>query len=456
VCKNFLNILCLLKDDAITRNVALIVILLCSAIALFLSPLAASIIFLNYILGFIVCWCLIKYQKNASFCLHRLVSFYRVRLSSNKHISSSCGICNESLCDRHRLTKRTLPWKKIHLNKRLNNAIEHFYNRLIETFVTSWYSTFTNDVTFLNELRFSLQYATATAVNKFLEVDIGSVTANKMVPCIIKHIDDYLCMQQIAKLKSVNINKIAVDYLGNRLHIATTNREYELNYLRQLTSCLMPKLLPEEYLNCSNYTTLLREIFAGWVLLPTMDILADPNIINLFVVLSTNKQKFHTPVVIPHEKVEMFSTFIEKNMEHSALALDLKTVLKSQNLLYHFMQFLKKEGYVHILQFCLDVEQFNVKLILPDLSKRQLENLHTEALNLYKIYISPKSPDFIGCPDDIVTDLYRLLEEGVYNVAKLRTSEPLYKAYDHAFGVLENNHLPEFYHSNEFYSYLCG
>lgn len=94
-------------------------------------------------------------------------------------------------------------------------------------------------------------------------------------------------------------------------------------------------------------------------------------------------------------------------------------------------------------------EQFNVKLILPDLSKRQLENLHTEALNLYKIYISPKSPDFIGCTDDIVTDLYRLLDEGVYNVAKLRTSEPLYKAYDHAFGVLENNHLPEFYHSNE-------
>ncbi|KAI4470344.1 sorting nexin [Holotrichia oblita] len=122
--------------------------------------------------------------------------------------------------------------------------------RLIETFVISWYSTFTNDITFLNELRFSLQYATATAVNKFLEIDIGSLIANKMVPCAIKHIDDYLCMQQIAKLKNVNVNRIAVDYLGNRLHIATTNRENELNYLRQLTSCLMPKLLPEEYLNC--------------------------------------------------------------------------------------------------------------------------------------------------------------------------------------------------------------
>lgn len=91
-----------------------------------------------------------------------------------------------------------------------------------------------------------------------------------------------------------------------------------------------------------------------------MDILADPNIINLFVVLSTNKQKSHTPVVIPHEKVEMFSSFTKKNVEFSALASDLKTVLKCQNLLYHFMQFLKKEGCVHILQFCLDVGKYQI------------------------------------------------------------------------------------------------
>lgn len=86
-----------------------------------------------------------------------------------------------------------------------------------------------------------------------------------------------------------------------------------------------------------------------------MDILADPNVINLFIVLSAHKQKSYTPTIISHEKIEMFSTFIQKNVEFSALASDLKTVLRSQSLLYHFMQFLKKEGSVCILQFCLDV-----------------------------------------------------------------------------------------------------
>jgi hypothetical protein len=38
-----------------------------------------------------------------------------------------------------------------------------------------------------------------------------------------------------------------------------------------------------------------------------------------------------------------------------ALRLDLSSVLKDQSLLYPFMQFLKGEGCVNILQFCLDV-----------------------------------------------------------------------------------------------------
>lgn len=95
------------------------------------------------------------------------------------------------------------------------------------------------------------------------------------------------------------------------------------------------------------------------------------------------------------------------------------------------------------------VEDFNSKLLTPDMSKKQLENLHAEAVNLYKIYFDHKSPDCIGCSMQIELQLNQLLQEGVYNVAKLRTSEPLYQAYDYAFNVLESEWLPAFFHSNE-------
>lgn len=124
------------------------------------------------------------------------------------------------------------------------------YNTIIESFITSWYKNVTDDITFLNELRYCLRYASATVVNKMLQIDVGNVIANKLIPSFIKHIDDYMYMGQIANIKHVEINNIAVEYLGNRLHIAVTNRKNELNYLRNLTSCLLPSIAPPEYLKC--------------------------------------------------------------------------------------------------------------------------------------------------------------------------------------------------------------
>lgn len=87
-----------------------------------------------------------------------------------------------------------------------------------------------------------------------------------------------------------------------------------------------------------------------------MDVLADPNIINsLIILLATykyNAQEYQSP---PEENVEFLQNFVNKETNDSLLGLNLKTVLKTPSLLYEFMKFLKREGYLHLLQFCLDV-----------------------------------------------------------------------------------------------------
>ena len=50
-----------------------------------------------------------------------------------------------------------------------------------------------------------------------------------------------------------------------------------------------------------------------------------------------------------------FDNYVVHDLCFQALKLDLSTVLKDQSLLYPFIQFLKGEGCVNILQFCLDV-----------------------------------------------------------------------------------------------------
>lgn len=95
------------------------------------------------------------------------------------------------------------------------------------------------------------------------------------------------------------------------------------------------------------------------------------------------------------------------------------------------------------------LDEFNTKLLTPDLSKKELENLHKEATKLYTEYFNVHNENFIGCSAEIINNFHQLLQGGVYDVAKFCTSEPLYQAYEHALNILEKDYLPQFFHSNE-------
>ncbi|XP_017774101.1 PREDICTED: sorting nexin-14-like isoform X2 [Nicrophorus vespilloides] len=451
------DIINLVRNDKITRSIAIFVFLLTILIAISFSLISGLLILSSYIFGFILCASLLKYQKSASICLQRFVSIYRGHFSPYKKTKDKiCSICTENGCSRH-LHNSNSPWKQLIINKRLNDAVEHFFNRILDQFVLSWYTIYTNDLTFVSEIKYSIKYASASIVTKFLELDIGKIITNKLIPCAIKHVDDHLCMVQIGELKNVEMNKIAVEYLGKRLHFAASNRNNELTYLRHLSMALIERILPSDNLKSKNYSILLREIISGWVFLPMMDVLADPNIINSLVILiTTYKSKPGDASIGTVEDVEFLENFSKMQLSNSSLGTDLKTILKNPTQLYAFMQFLKKEGSVNILNFCMDVEAFNGKLLMPDLSKKQLQDLHAEALKIYNVYMDHKSIDFIGCDNGICSSLNKLLEDGVYNVAKLQTSEPLFQAYDFAFNLLETEWMPQFYHSNEFYNIICG
>lgn len=94
------------------------------------------------------------------------------------------------------------------------------------------------------------------------------------------------------------------------------------------------------------------------------------------------------------------------------------------------------------------IDDFNTKLLTPDLTKKQLEELHVQALNLHKEYFQEGSFNFIGCSSETCLQFSALIDD-IYSVAKLRTSKPLYQAYDFAINQLEGLCLPQFFHSNE-------
>lgn len=89
-----------------------------------------------------------------------------------------------------------------------------------------------------------------------------------------------------------------------------------------------------------------------------MDVLADPNIINSLVILICTYKSKGSKATKKEDTVELLINFHNKISKPSTFACELKTIKSDTNLLYAFMQFLKKENSVHILQFCLDVGMY--------------------------------------------------------------------------------------------------
>ncbi|KFM77680.1 Sorting nexin-14, partial [Stegodyphus mimosarum] len=257
---------------------------------------------------------------------------------------------------------------------------------------------------------------------------------------------------------STNMEEKVLCFLGDKLHPAMRSRQAELSYLRQLTSNLLPFIVQQKYLNCRTATSLVREIFSGIVFLPVMDIIADPDVINHLLILFFDKTPMANLPDSTEPKVEFLSNFISSHSvnRRPVLYTDLQTILEDQRLLYVFMQFLKEESALNVLQFHLSVDEFNTRILNPDLTKEELEALHLQAQQMYNTYFASHALDRINFDDDIVQEIKSIIAGPPENVIKLRTTTPLFRAYDHAYKLLENTYCPMFLQSDRYFSLLCG
>ena len=102
-----------------------------------------------------------------------------------------------------------------------------------------------------------------------------------------------------------------------------------------------------------------------------------------------------------------------------------------------------------MLQFCLAVENFNKKMMVVDLSQDDLKTLHNEAKDLFDTYIKPGAVNFIKFEDEIVRNISEIISSGSQDIQRLRTSPPLFRAYEQVYNNLEDNLCPKFHSSDE-------
>ncbi|XP_063757865.1 sorting nexin-14-like isoform X2 [Eleginops maclovinus] len=406
-------------------------------------------------------------------------------------LGHSCAVCGKVKCTRHRptlLLENYQPWLDLKVHSKVDASTAEVFELVLENFVYPWYRDITDDEACVDELRMTFRFFASVLVRRAQKVDVPAVFADKVMKAGMKHIE--ILAKARRKVRSVEgLQQAALEEYGADLHIALRSRRDELLYLRKLTEMLFPYVMPPKATDCRSLALLLREVMSGSVMLPTMDFMADPDTVNLMVLIFVDDAPPDPDTEPPSPLVPFLQKYAEVNNKkqsyvkrvegskrdlikscisavHSpsdkdrqtpslqVLKLDLKEIREEQDLLFRFMNFLKQEGAVHVLQFCLTVEEFNDKILSPDLSDVELQRLHGEVLHIYETYCLEESIDKISF-DPFIVDEIRNIAVGPYcDVVKLQKMHCLFEAYEHVLSLLERVFTPMFCHSDEYFRHL--
>ncbi|KAI4899634.1 hypothetical protein NFI96_014634 [Prochilodus magdalenae] len=369
----------------------------------------------------------------------------------------SCAVCGKNKCTRHRpilLLENYQPWLGLKVHSKVDASIGEVLELVLENFVHPWYRDITDDEGFVDELRQTFRFFVSVLVRRAQKVDVPSVATGKMMKAAMKHIEIVAKAQQKVK-NSEGLQEAALEEYGADLHVALRSRRDELLYLRKLTEMLFPYVMPPKATDCRSLALLIREVMTGSVFLPTMDFMADPDTVNHMVLIFIDDTPPESATEPPSALVPFLQKYADtRNKNPSVLKLDLKEIRAQQDLLFRFMNFLKQEGAVHVLQFCLTVEEFNDKILCPELSDTEMKYLHDEVQKIYVTYCLDESIDKISFDPFIIEQIHNIAEGSYTDVVKLQKMPCLFEAYEHVLSLLENVFTPMFCHSDEYFEYL--
>ncbi|XP_059369309.1 sorting nexin-14-like isoform X2 [Carassius carassius] len=418
-------------------------------------------IFWSFLAGAITFYC----SLSPEYLLPNILTSIKTKRKPQKQqelfpLGHSCAVCGKNQCKRHRptlLLENYQPWLDLKVPSKVDASISEVLELVLENFVYPWYRDITDDEACVDELRQTIRFFAAVLAHRAQRLDVPFVVMDKMMKAAMKHIEIIAKAQQKVK-NTEGLQQAALAEYGADLHVALRSRKDELLYLRKLTELLFPHVMPPKATDCRSLALLIREVMTGSVFLPIMDFVADPDTVNHMVLIIIDDTPPEPVTDPPSALVPFLEKFADpRNKKSSVLKLDLKEIRGQQDLLFRFMSFLKEEGAVHVLQFCLTVEEFNDRILCPELSDTEMQRLHEEVKKIYETYCLEESIDKISFDPFIIEEIHNIAQGPYTGVVKLQTMPCLFEAYEHVLSLLENVFTPMFCHSDEYFRHLlCG
>ncbi|CAH8537861.1 unnamed protein product [Dicrocoelium dendriticum] len=178
------------------------------------------------------------------------------------------------------------PKIKLSSSPALDVVLNQIISYILRDYIYSWYSTLTSDVIFPNELHRLLQQIVTNL--------LGSISQNNWTPFLTESLPVYMASHirlyrlMLGRLDdSPNKDPIKLFFDCEWESEKTTCREQiciskdeEEKYLRSLSEMFLFFILPSEEYRVPAIRYIARELLVRTVLLPTVDLLADPDFVN--------------------------------------------------------------------------------------------------------------------------------------------------------------------------------
>ncbi|KAI9555168.1 hypothetical protein GHT06_017683 [Daphnia sinensis] len=347
------------------------------------------------------------------------------------------------------------------ISPEVNQALEAFLDGILEKFIIQWHSKLeAKEDQFVDEIRHILKHIIVRLHVLLDKIDVPSLIIDKVIPALLWHLECFTigCEQS----HFVNTEKHVLQCFGTNLHPAISSRQTEELYLKQCSELILKDLLPVELKSSKLFSILLRDILSCQILQNAMDALANPENINRIIIVWLDE---YSTILLANETeesepgVQILNNFIKDyhpNTKNLCLYPSLSSILKTPPHLYQLMQFLKRINTLKYLQFCFAVDEFNEKLLNPDLKPEQMERLQLMGQKMFEIYFCHTSPDCIGFENESKREMKAIVYASTADIVRLRTSPTLFEAYDYVMDILEKKILPRFYRSPEFYQLVTG
>uniref|UniRef100_A0A0N4YFY1 Sorting nexin-14 (inferred by orthology to a human protein) n=1 Tax=Nippostrongylus brasiliensis TaxID=27835 RepID=A0A0N4YFY1_NIPBR len=363
----------------------------------------------------------------------------------------------------------------------VNDALESLLDQVIDEYVNNWYeSGISRDRDFLNEVRYQIRFACSRGLQRALALDLPSLVAEEVFPTVALHIHRIMETQDelAEKMYPRSLVESHICEKLADLHFCMGSRKNELDYLRQVADFLITKLVDDTRLagrahdddspsrvagkvNMSAWPSqsarhFLRELVVNAILLPCLDLIADPDTINHLLILAFDAQKNSCDRALnlgdSCKQVNLLTNFTEptQTLPDSLLQLKLSEVLRDARQYSMFRLYLQDtRGPVHELGFLAEASRIH------DSMQRKSESSAQIAYDIWQLFgqfVHDSAPEKIEFDEEIVREFKAAVE--CNNLLLL--DKVIEKSYQIVYQRMQADHVIPFCQSDSFLGYLCG